>query len=44
MTMKEKVVKDADTNTEKNGSILALNVRSVTQINIYEGSRICVSK
>lgn len=34
MTMKEKVVKGADMNTEKNGSILALNVESIIPISI----------
>lgn len=34
MTMKEMVVQIADTNTEKNGSTLASNVRSIIQISI----------
>lgn len=34
MTMKGMVVQVADTNTEKNGSTLALNVRSITQTSI----------
>lgn len=34
MTMKEKAVQVADTNTEESGSILVLNVESIIQISI----------